>query len=320
MPLEPPVVLTNGTDADADQVMDIVRDLYSRLEGVANAESPADVYQAGVLVSTDWALTASGGTINPATGALTYPAVGGALWAPGPAGSLVRTFTAPATLKDLPLGAAKPAEGKYRRIGVELGLTGGVISPSVVGGPERAAEGEAVADTIATTAGKVRVHEFVVHLAGGVYSASAGRDRRPWARGALAFSKLTSGTITVVGTAAITALAMRLECSGRPVELKLMGSAEVVGGAYIGLGFRMDGATVDGTEDGAADFLGVKEATVLAPITVSYVFQPAAGSHLFVPTTKQVTGGSGEIVRASATHPLLFSVRELLPSANNGTT
>lgn len=308
------------TLARADQIDEEFQNLIAAIEGVAGAAAGADVYQRGVVASTDWAVTASAGSISAGTGALSYPGVGGSAWMPDAGGGLVRTFTAPANIGPLTL-PSKPGPGGFMRVGVELTAAGSEAIPSVVCGAEQVSEALAIANPPAVSAGKIRVHDVVVKNVAGTYSAVAGRDRRPWARGGFAYQQRTAGgNIPLSGTKQIdtSRLQLRMECSGVPLELYLHCWVKSTSGSpIIQFGFNQDGAVIE--EQGNATYSAVEPVETGGEVAADhrFIFKPTAGSHLFSPGVS-ATGEPAELV-GSVLRPMIFSVRELPPSANNGT-
>jgi hypothetical protein len=309
------------TLARASEVMANFNALREAVEGVGAAASGADVYQAGVIASTDWVV--SGKEVTAAsTGRVTLTA-GGAAWLPGPSGSLVRTFTPEGEVLKAVKPPALPAPGGYMAVGIEITASGSEAAASVVSGVEKVSAAEALAAPPAVTAGKLRLFDLILLNTAGAYSNANGRDRRRWARGALARIKRTSGTITLpdetVAPLDATNLALRVECSGAPVRLRLigrLGSTEAV----AKLGFRADGSAVDGTGDGLLRFFGTTGVAtqVFSPIGLEYVYTPSVGSHLFQPTGFKT--GFTAAVLGTAEVPLIFMVEEVVSAfANNGT-
>lgn len=320
MTLVLPHTFVNGTDADGTQVNENFAAIVAAVEGVGAASSGADVYQAGVLASTDWKLPSQEPSFNTATGAISYAAAGGAAWLPGPSGGLVRTFVAPGAAGPLK-PPVLPGPSGYVCAGLELTASGAGALLSVVSGAEQVSEAAALAASPAVSAGKVRLYDAVVLNTAGVYSNPSYRDRRPWARGARAVVKRTSGAITLgaVGALDATGLALRVECSGAPLVLQLLGRLSSSSSAQAALGFRMDGSAVDGTKDAGLAVYGLGSTLLEMPVAVSYVHVPAAGSHLFQPSGVLVSGSNAS-VRSDAEVPLEFVVYEdLRRSANNGT-
>lgn len=312
------------TLARADQIDEEFENVIAAVEGIAAASTASDAYQAGVLASTDWnpvVVTFAGGT-----GHLDIKtALGGAAWLPAPGGGLVRTFTAPQEWLGI-IPSSLPAPSGYRGLGFELTASGATALLSVVVGPEDTTSAKALAALPAPTAGKVRINDQTIFNKAGTYEWGSGlRDRRRWARGGSSLVKRTSGNITLgAGAAALdaTGLALRMECSGVPLRLSLFGGITTFNGKVAEVGFRQDGAAVDGTADSAISLLGENESSALVmflPLQVSYVFTPAAGSHLFQPTGKCTEAGQA-VVASSAGRPLIFKVDELRASANNGTS
>lgn len=312
-----PHTLTNETNADATQVNGNFAALVAALEGTAAASSAADVYQAGVLVATDWAVTAASGTINGGTGALSYPNVGGAAWLPGPSGALVRTFTPLAAIGPLK-PPVLPGPGGYLKAGIEITASGGVAAPSVVCGAEKGSEAEAIASPPAVSLGKVRLHDFVIHNTAGVYSGVAGRDRRPWARGAnvvlappagAEYEVTSEAELKVIDAANLQA---RVECTGVPLTLAFSGSYKTATSGTIN--FLIDGVQVK-PQSGRQ----LIASTVFANFSVFFTFVPTAGSHLFAPAFSE-SGGAMKIKRTTEEVPVFQIFETLRPSASNGTT
>lgn len=312
-----PHTFTNGTNADAVQVDENFAALVAALEAVGAAASGTDVYQAGVVKSTDWR-SGLPPTIIGGTGVVTLTLEGGAAWLPN-VGGLTRTFREVQTYTAL-VPPVLPGPSGFIAVGVELTAAGAGAVLSLVSGAEQTTEALALANPPAVSNGKIRLRDLIVKNTAGTYSIVKDRDRRPWALGFYAQQKRTSGTISL-GTSAFlldaTNLSLRVECSGEPLVITLAGVGQSTETAY-GLGLRMDGAAIDGTKDGEIIFLGAAATTsVNSPFTLQYRYVPSAGSHLFQATAVRL-GGSTASIAATANNPLLFSVEELRPSASNG--
>lgn len=313
-----PYTLTPDTNADATQVMANFNALREALEGIGGASTASDVYQAGVVASTDWPNPA-GETVEGTGKAKTAGTFGGAAWLPAPGGGLVRTFTTPAVHEWLP--SPLPSSGGWMKIGIELTASGDEALVSVVSGSEQVSEALAIANPPAVTAGKTRVWDYVLHNNAGKYTAVASRDRRPWARGAHAFQKRTSGTITAgEGLLDATNLALRIECTGVPVILSLHVTVQSTSGvAGMLFGFQADATNIDGMGKNGIGDVVVPETNATAAGYFSWTYVPAAGSHLFQPT--MFGSAANAQVLSSTSRPIQFSVREdRRPSANNGTS
>jgi len=313
-----PYTLTPDTNADATQVMANFNALREALEGIGGASTASDVYQAGVLTSTDW--IPSGGGVTGGTGEIKIEGFGGAAWLPAPGGGLVRTFTTPATYEKLK-PPALPASGGYRCIAEEIAASGDSAVVTLTSGTEQVSEAAALAAPPATTAGKMQVRNFVLHNTAGTYSIGGlFRDRRPWARGANAFQKRTSGTITAgEGLLDATNLALRIECTGVPVILSLHVTVQSTSGvAGMLFGFQADATNIDGMGKNGIGDVVVPETNATAAGYFSWTYVPAAGSHLFQPT--MFGSAANAQVLSSVSRPIQFSVREdVRPSASNGT-
>jgi hypothetical protein len=201
-------------------------------------------------------------------------------------------------------------------------------------GTSRTTAALAAADQVANTSGNI-VWDGVVKNTSGTYTLtggtpasgsvipSAGRDRRLWARGGHSKVKRTSGDIDLPASIAYldsSGLAIRAECSGVPVRLRLVSG--IVGASAMStyLGFRMDGTAVDSTADGSLWRGSIFGSNTYVPVNFFYEFTPNAGSHLFQPTGfADSTSGTPHIF-SDTTLPLLFVVEEVLrQDANNGT-
>lgn len=303
-----PHTLANGTNADAAQVNDNFAALVAAAESIGSAAQGTDVYQAGVVAATDW--TPGAGSVNGATGALSFTAFGGSAWLPAVAGGLARTFTAAAMVGALnpPL---VPGPSAFVNVGVELTVAGAAATVSVVSGVEKASEAEAIAAPAATSAGKMRIRDVIVKNTAGVYSIVKERDRRPWARGAYFREEGPSAQVVPVAGGAtldMTGLVARVECSGAPVEVTLEAlsaqpSGETVIGVTVDGGELHEVGTSVGNAEQAALFGGV------------YAFSPSAGSHLFKARTFAV-GKNGQLEANSG--GLLLIRERVVQNANNG--
>lgn len=146
------------------------------------------------------------------------------------------------------------------------------------------------------------------------------RDRRPWARGAKYSVARTSGDYTTTSTSNTvldsTNLNFRIECSGAPMRLSLLGRASNSGTNYVYAEHRMDGAQISGLNTWIA------QAGSGIPAAVDYIaeFTPTAGSHRFAPYWS-VGAGTGTL-NATSGVPLVFAIEELVRqnAYNNSTT
>lgn len=304
---------TAGTLAIADQVDAEFANLISAIEGIGAAVAAADAYQQGVLLGSDWKYTALPGVVNPANGSTTWEAIGGAAWLPGLSGALTRTFTASA-VQPAVKPPVLPGPGGFICVGVELTASGAGAVVSAVSGAEQVSAAAAIANPPAVSAGKVRVFDFVITKTGGNYvSSGVGRDRRPWALGARA----TAAPVGALSTASASNvfmdsahLALRVECTGRPVRLVLRGSlTNTINGTEAGVGFARESEVLSGQIYG--DF-----GTIPEPIVAEIEHTPPAGSHLFQPVWLTTAGTLALPFVAGATQ---FMVEEIRPAANDGT-
>ncbi len=288
-----------------------------------------DILQPGVVGENDWAITA---TIVGGIGTLgTEGFIHGTAWLPDPviSGALMRSVRPNhAALSGL-VAPALPTSGKYINLGFELAATtwGAPPTVSLVAGAEQTTEAAAIAAPAAESVTTLRIKDVVVKNTAGVYSIVHQRDRRPWANGASATIERTSGNIVVTSGTPIlldaTGLALRVECSGLPVRVFLDAAVFVMAEERLNLGFRMDGVAINGTADGALRTFNNPNgsAGVNLPVATGYEFTPAAGSHLFQVTGYRPSGSSSSTeVLSIAAKPLLFGVKEVRPSANNGTS
>ncbi|HEX4436687.1 MAG TPA: hypothetical protein VH061_07815 [Solirubrobacteraceae bacterium] len=274
-----------------------------------------DLFQAGVLISTDWEMTAN---IVGGTGELGSVAnTGGTAWLPDPvlAGSLMRSVAAPAKLSALK-PPALPVSTKFMSVGVQLTPSkwGAAPTVSLVSGVEQASEALALTNPAAAVAGKVRIRDVVILNTAGVFSIAAQRDRRPWARGALSQRVLAAGLETSSATGVVVPeLTTRIEASGVPLRLTLSGTylnLEAPSKAVI----TIAGATT--TTFTVRLFTQTTLAIGAALVDGSFVAVPAAGSQLV--TVTLFAAVAGKAVELSKGTELL--VEELRPSANNGTS
>jgi hypothetical protein len=150
------------------------------------------------------------------------------------------------------------------------------------------------------------------------------RDRRPWARGgykrivrnanAAAGNDYTTTSTSAVAIDA-TNLAVRMECTGKPVRVSLRGrclhSAPPAG---VNFELRVDGAQVDGGQMHPV----VVAAASAHGFDTEWDIVPTAGSRLFVPYYS-VAAGTGTLY-ARATIPAQFVVQELVPAVNADNT
>jgi hypothetical protein len=146
------------------------------------------------------------------------------------------------------------------------------------------------------------------------------RDRRPWARGAYNRIALTSGNKTTASVSLVEIdtvnLKPRIECSGNPVRLRLVGVAQHSTTSFIQGTFFMDGAAIDSTGAIAAYPFVTGQTGASLGLQWDYVAVPPAGSHLFSPAW--VTGSATATLLATAGNPLVLTIEEIVrPNASN---
>lgn len=177
----------------------------------------------------------------------------------------------------------------------------------------------------ALPAGSVRVADLLI--AAGAASVPAGniRDRLTWARGAfrriLRNANAAAGSDYTIASATYTDLdatnlTSRLECSGVPLELSLLGRGfNGSGSAALGTRFVIDGAVIDGGQENIG-FIADANPGHQFPLNMIYPAVPAAGSHIIKP---QANASTGTItVYARAADPLVFLLEEIVrPNADN---
>lgn len=312
-----PFTLTDGSLADASQVMANFNALKAAIEGTAAAAAGTDVYQSGVLASTDW--TPGAGSIVGGTGVLSFTTFGGAAWLPGPVSGLVRTFTTAVTVGGLK-PPVLPGPSGFVCVGVELTASGAEAVVSVVSGAEQVSEAAALeaAHSPAISNGKSRVRDVILKNNAGTYEIKKERDRRPWARGAHAIGRHTASVGAKAPKLVSADLQFRVECSGAPLQIGLQATTFSCGSASADrfvAGFFVDGVST-GTRLGAVNQVSSENALPLSLVCEEGI---TAGSHLFAPWFG--SSNSDEVtIEGSATEPITFWVRELQPTANNGAT
>jgi hypothetical protein len=147
------------------------------------------------------------------------------------------------------------------------------------------------------------------------------RDRRKFARGAGRFVSYTGGDISTSSGSFVTlsTLNPRIECSGVPVRLCLLGRwAHSVAASSGMLRPTSDAAGIDSTSDYYVQTFST--AAGFAGLHAEYVFTPAAGSHLLEWYVR--TSAATLTLSASAGSPLVLVVEELVRQniANNSLT
>lgn len=299
-----------GTPAIADQVDEEFANLIAAVEGVAAGAAGADAYQQGVLADSDWKYTGLAAVVNGATGSTTWGAIGGAAWLPGPAGALVRSFT-PVAVQPAVKPPVLPGPGGFLCVGVELTLSGATALVSAVSGAEQVSAAAAIAHPAAVSAGKIRVFDYVITNTAGVITSGIARDRRPWALGARATrepeGELTTASAVLVG---IPSMALRIECSGRPLRIVFRASLTcTINGTEAGIGAKVDGVSVSG-------FIANNTNSIPESIYGELALNPTPGSHLFEPSWL-TTAGTVKMPFNAGTN--VFGVEEVRANVNNGT-
>jgi hypothetical protein len=294
----------NG-NVGADNIADGSVDFAELTTGVQNGL--ADNLQPGVVGANDGKVTfASSVGVSVAAGSA---------WVANASGFL-RRVSWNASALTVPM----PATGLGRLDQVVVDSTGTL---RVVSGSEVASV------TLDTRTGAASLPTGVLRLgdvltaqgSGGIVNSTFLRDRRPWARGALAAGVGSGGgdTTTVSGSYVATGSGLsdfRIECSGAPLELVFTGSG---GNNTAGSG------SIFGIVDLTSGSIEVGRQEVVAatgghwyPFTVRLIISPTPGSRLYSPRFAVVSGtavlknGNGQVAPK-------FQIRELLaPNANNG--
>lgn len=309
--------LTNGATVLDEDGSDGPAAYREAINANARTITGDGLLQAGI-VGSDW--EAGSATVDPGTASFSWPSIGGTAWLPGPVSGLVRTSTVVGALGPL-APPAKPVSGKFMKVCLMIAASGSSAVASLACGTEKTTEAEAILSTVATPTGHICVREEILKNVGGVYSRTTfARDRRPWATGANAFvtPTSTSGEYTTesFSIAAISSeLAVRLECSGRPVEFDFTFYGGSTGAPLVIYPW------IDGALPTSHYAEGKMPATAGENIYFSYrqILTVNAGSHLFQPAWDTGVGGKANILKAAFFAPV-FSVKELKPNANNGTS
>ncbi|HWK28088.1 MAG TPA: hypothetical protein VNS09_16100 [Solirubrobacter sp.] len=174
------------------------------------------------------------------------------------------------------------------------------------------------------------------------------RDRRTWACGAYcriirnangagssdanASYALTSATIAYLDS---VNLAPRIECSGAPVRVRLIGTVAATAittrTALVSFSPQMDGSGVSGmasigsnpaSNDSSQRITIVSDGLALP--CFEWTFTPASGSHVIAPAYAKhdVSGATNAEIFANAARPLVWEIEEIVRqnTANNVTT
>lgn len=310
--------------SDLEPIITGLQNQLSQLQTTVNAMGAPPSMQNGVLASGDGLLSAT--TVDGTSGDITptFPTAANPIYVLNDQGVLVPVVFMGQTPTLSP--PVLPASAHTLCVGVELLPSGSLALVS--GAPASGNLAITALTSPAVTAGNLRLADLALANVSGTYelgftpSLSQGtnwHDRRPWANGVNAFTKYTGGNITLAGSSgpAIlnSALQLRVECSGDLMEFELIALISSVAGA-TNFGFRMDGATMDGVQDG--QFWESSGTAELA--NFRYYYAPGAGSHLFVPSYLE-SAGAGATVFATSSDPIEFRIREVLaPVGNNGSS
>lgn len=265
---------------------------------------PADALQEGVVGATDLTVTRN------SSSQVTLDA--GRIWIRTPAGVLVPvTLTGSTVLSGIP-----PATGSNKRLDqVTVDYTGTVRY--------RQGTTEATGVTIdnrtgahVLPAGERVVEDLLITSSGVVAGAANMRDRRPWARGARFTYVRTSGNITMVTNATTpvdaTNMAPRLELSGVPLVVELIGTVVGAASGTPNFALQIDGLDVAGA---LHDFSATSGGYIAIPGRWE-IPSPSAGSHVIRPT---YTSGQAHSIYADTTRHLQFRIYEdIRATASNG--
>lgn len=275
---------------------------------------PPSSLQNGVVLATDCALSST--TVASSTGVITLT-----LAAANPIWIVVSGLLTPVTYAGVTGGTVTPstlpATTKFRVYGLEIDSAGALQQ---VTGTDQTTQALALANTPATTSGRVRVADLVILNTAGVYTLSITRDRRPWARGAYNRINRTQNaaagndySTTSASLVAIDATNMqaRVECSGVPLRISLRGTVSMTAGTAT-FQMNMDAAELESANAWDAT-------TSNTPLTITWDALPATGSHLFTPMWS--TGGTVTMfARATSPGECQFIIEEIVrQNSNNGT-
>jgi hypothetical protein len=162
---------------------------------------------------------------------------------------------------------------------------------------------------------------LVANLATGI-SNSVIRDRRPWARGGFSQVIRTAGNYTTTSASLVavdsTNVAIRMECTGNPVRIKMSGETSgTINSQFFYVAPWIDGALEGTTNFALWQYQHATTATGNIRCEFEHVAYPSAGSHVFS-LAYAVTSGTLTLF-GSTTVPLQFSVEEITQqNANNG--
>jgi hypothetical protein len=239
----------------------------------AGCTPATDNMQAGVVNGGDGVLSSV--SVNGGTGAITFTPSGGTAYVGSPIeraaiASSVQTIT-PGTL---------PTSGNFMAEAIALsvpsvwGNTAGFATSS---GSSQTSQANALANPSALSSTQTRLVDVIIWNNAGTYTLSTTRDRRPWARG---FYNRVGGVGGTFNNASFVAVggttSMRVECTGRPLEITVMINAYTSANTNNqNYGYLIDGAT--------GNYANTSFPGAGYEYTWSYTFvtTPSAGSHLF---------------------------------------
>lgn len=235
-----PNTLTNGTTADADQVMANFNSLlsdYTALKAQVDAlpvatSTPMDALQAGVIGASDLMVTQRGAGAN-----MSVDVGSGTVWVTSSAGVLTQAVKASTTN----VAVTSNSSGNPRVDQVVI-TSAGVIS--VLAGT--ATSGATLANrtgAASVPSGSLRLADILVANSASSVSNSSIRDRRPWARGAFFERQNTGASLVTSTTTAVenTSLKTRVECSGVPCEVWVRAWVTQSAGSDVDLGIFING-------------------------------------------------------------------------------
>lgn len=244
-----------------------------------------DTLQGGYLGNVNTgAITA---TINSGTGVLTFTnwPTADVVWIRTSGGLLLRAVVPAAPTPTV--SGVTTADYAYVQVHLVPPTTpGGTCTTAITIGTSRTTAALAVADQVgaASTNGSLLVWDGIAHLASSVWTlvagtpasgsiipAATGRDRRPWAKGALYAPAMTTAG-TQVSFTTPPGWAQRIECSGAPMQVEFGFIYAPSGAGNIGVQFVFDSTT---------EFSYTPSESALGWAVMGFPFSPAAGSHLF---------------------------------------
>lgn len=320
--------------SDIEPIISGLQTQIAALQTTANAAGAPPNMQNGVVSSTDAVMT--GISVDGYTGDLTF-SFGGAtapIYIVNNQGVLVPvSFNALTGTSSPP---TLPPSGESVCVGIEVD-TGGAMY--LVCGPSAAGNQPILSlTTPATAVGRLRLADFAVANVGGVYQLASTTatdqgvnwlDRRPWALGIDTYTEYNLGASTISATNTtllqiVTGFQLRIECTGRLMEVRLYGASQSnsSSGGWSGFGILLDGVE-SAARSGEYNTTNVG---YWIPLEETFEILPPAGSHLITPAWVQTSGNTGSIEAVSVansdggTGVLYMSVRERGTQANNGSS